>query len=289
MIITLISKACSIIIENRHSSKSNLIFITSLWFFVLTGSATGQSQYQHLFDTYAVSGSTTIYVYNNKTWLFTDSVDAHTETLPASTFKIMNALIALEEKAVKDEHEVLKWDRIRKKHFDTEIDSWNKDTDLKTAYKNSTIWFFVRLAEKIGRTNYQQYLEKCDYGNANLSEKGTDFWNYGDFGITPKNQVEFLVHLHENKVPFSSETSSTVKEIMISEKTDAYILREKTGWTRKADQDIGWWVGYIETPEQLLFFATRIKKDVKQNNPNFSKARKEITKSILSDMSIFID
>ncbi len=264
----------------------NIILIIAL-VFSISGGVQGQNNYQKYFYDYNVSGNTTIYDYKNQKWFFTDSIDAHTQTLPASTFKIINSLIALEEKAIRDENEVLKWDGVNRSLFGKDIPSWNKDTDLKTAYKNSTIWFYVRMAERIGRDKYYQYLKKCKYGNLNFSEKGTDFWNYGDFGISPKNQIEFLIQLYKNKLPFSQKTIDTVKEIMISENANGVIFRDKTGWTNKDGIDIGWWVGYVETPSDVFFFATRIQKGVNEINPNFSKARKEITKAILKDLTAF--
>lgn len=263
------------------------IILTIFFVFSISNLVHGQNKYQKYFDGYKVTGSTTLFDYKNQKWFFTDSVDAETKTLPASTFKILNSLIALEEKVIQDENEILKWDGIKKDLFGKDIPSWNKDTDLKTAFKNSTIWFYVKMAERIGRNKYHQYLKKCKYGNLNFSEKGTDFWNYGNFGISPKNQIDFLVQLYENKVPFSQKTIDKVKEIMISESTDHFIFRDKTGWTNKDGIDIGWWIGYVETPNDVFFFATRIKKGVNEINPDFSKARKEITKMILKDSTLF--
>lgn len=261
----------------------NKIFTVALIFWF--GNAFSQIDSRKYFDKFSLCGSTTIFDYNNKKWFFTDSIDAQIQTLPASTFKIINSLIALEEKVIQDENEVLKWNGVKRSLFGKEIPQWYKDTDLKTAYENSTIWFYVRMAERIGRNKYFEYLKESKYGNLNFSEKGTDFWNYGDFKISPKNQIEFLVQLYENKVSFSQKTINTVKEIMISENIDGYIFRDKTGWTRKDGIDIGWWVGYVETPDNIFFFATRIKKEVSNINPDFSKARKEITKAILKGLN----
>lgn len=38
---------------------------------------------------------------------------------------------------------------------------------------------------------------------------------------------------------------------MIVEKTLSYTIRAKTGWTK----DIGWYVGYVETKDDVWFFA----------------------------------
>jgi beta-lactamase class D len=66
--------------------------------------------------------------------------------------KILNSLIAIEYKAIQDENEIIKWDGELKSHFGTIVNAWNKDTDLKNAYKNSTVWFYVELAKRIGRS-----------------------------------------------------------------------------------------------------------------------------------------
>jgi beta-lactamase class D len=85
-------------------------------------------------------------------------------------------------------------------------------------------------------------------------------------------------------LPFSASTTDKVKKIMISERTETHTYRDKTGWTRKNGQDIGWWVGYVEAEDNVYFFATRLMKSENDNNPNFFKGRKEITKLILKDI-----
>ncbi len=261
--------------------KKTLIIILT----VLATNTFGQTNFQKYFDSLGLTGSTTIYDYKNKRWIFTDNQDAETATLPASTFKIPNSLLALEFKAVQDENEILEWDGEQKLHLGNVVNSWNKDTDLKNAFKNSAIWFYVEVAKRIGRQRYQKTLSQCEYGNDNFSEQGADFWNYGEFAITPQNQIEFLIKLYDNNLPFSKQTIEKVKDIMISEKTDNYLYRDKTGWTRKNGIDIGWWVGYVETKDNVYFFATRLLKEVGDNNPNFLKGRKEITKQILSEIA----
>lgn len=247
-------------------------------------SAFGQTDYQKYYDSLSIKGSTTIYDYKNREWIFTDSQDARRATLPASTFKIPNTFFALEYKAVQDENEIFQWDGVPKTHFGTVVNAWNMDTDLKNAFKNSTVWFYEEIARQIGVKKYKKILEKCKYGNGDFREKGIDFWNYGAFAVSPINQVEFLIKLHEANLPFSKSTIEKVKEVMISEKTKTHTYRDKTGWTRKDGQDIGWWVGYVETKENIYFFATRLIKNENENNANFAKGRKEITKLILKDL-----
>ncbi|MDX2070220.1 MAG: penicillin-binding transpeptidase domain-containing protein [Haliscomenobacter sp.] len=117
-----------------------------------------------------------------------------------------------------------------------------------------------------------------------MSEPGDDFWNFGPFGISPKNQVEFLVKVHEGRLPFSKRNLQILKSVMINERKPNYILRAKTGWTRVNGQDIGWWVGYVERKGNLYFFATRITKPRAERHPNFGQCRKDITRTILHQL-----
>lgn len=119
-----------------------------------------------------------------------------------------------------------------------------------------------------------------------MSEKGTDFWNYGNFAITPINQINFLVRLYDEKLPFSEKTIKTVKKIMISENTPGFRIYSKSGWTQKNGQDIGWWVGYIEKKDKIYFFATRLLKEETKELREFGDLREEITRKILTEMEI---
>lgn len=258
-------------------------FINKIFLFICLVAFQNCFYAQEYFKQCNVEGSTTIYDYKEKKWIFTDSVDAYRETLPASTFKIINSLIALETKTVKDENEILFWDQKDKKFFGKSMAVWNKDTDLKNAYKNSTIWFYVEIAKRVGRKKYKKYLKETNYGNSNLDTKGVDFWNYGEFGVSPVNQIEFLIKLYENKLPFSLKNIEKVKNIMISEGNSAITYHDKTGWTRKNGKDIGWHVGYAETPDNTYFFATRLTENVYPENRDFSKCRSKITKDILNN------
>jgi len=231
-----------------------------------------------------VDGSITLYHLENDVWIYSDSSDAIRSTLPASTFKILNSAIALESGVISSENETLEWDGTENTFFGTRIDAWNEDASLTTAFKNSTVWYYVELAKRIGREQYTEYLNTVSYGNWDLSEDGHDFWNYGSFGVSPKNQIQFLKDFYLEKLPFSEKTYEIVKKLMISDETGDFLISGKTGWTKTVTEDIGWWIGYSENDKGTLFFATRITKDRSVNNPDFSDCRTSITKIILSDL-----
>ncbi len=231
-----------------------------------------------------INGSTIIYDYRNQNWYISDTTDAQKETLPASTFKIINLLIALQTGAVKDENAIVKWPG----KTDTTLYGYRpeiyRDMTVKEAFEVSAGWVFIELAKKIGKEKYLHYLKKCGYGNLNVTEQGTDFWNFGAFAISPKNQVDFLVNVYNNEVPFSKRNIDILKKVMITESTDAYTIRSKTGWTRWGGNDTGWWVGYVTNKNNVYFFATRIIKRRSDVNPDFGNCRKNITKTILKQL-----
>ncbi|MCG6188580.1 penicillin-binding transpeptidase domain-containing protein [Maribellus maritimus] len=233
-----------------------------------------------------VEGSITIYDYNAHKWISSDINDSHCQTLPASTFKILNSLILLEEGLVKSENDIIKWpgdpDTLT---YGYRPDIY-RDMSLKEAYKLSAVWVYLELSKKVGKKKYKEYLSNCNYGNADLSTDDDDFWNFGHLGISPVNQIEVLVSIYEESLPFSRKSFKTLKEIMVEEKTNSYILRAKTGWTRDGGKDTGWWVGYVERENNVYFFATRLIKDREMINPDFGRCRKEITRTILQQMNI---
>lgn len=243
-----------------------------------------QIDLQKPFQDCQIKGSITVYDYKNQNWIFSDKADSQKETLPASTFKIINSLIALETGVIADENEIIKW----LGEVDTVLYGFRpdiyKDLTLKQAFEQSAGWVYIELAKKIGKDRYQSYLRKCNYGNLDLSEKDADFWNFGSFSISPINQITFLKDLYEEKLPFSKHTYQIVKRMMVAERTDHYTISAKTGWTRYGEKDTGWWVGYLERKENVYFFATRLIKERKTPNPNFAQCRKEITKAILRQL-----
>ncbi len=224
-----------------------------------------------------IPGSTVIYDYAAKKWIYTDSADAFQPSLPASTFKIINLLIALETGVIKDEHAVIKWPG----HTDTSLYGYRpeiyKNMTVRKAFEVSAGWVFIELSRKIGKERYRHYLEACRYGNGNLSRNDPDFWNFGAFAISPRNQVEFLIKVYEEKLPFSKRNFAILKRVMITEQTGDYTMRSKTGWTRVDGKDFGWWTGYLEKKDNVYFFATRLVKERKTINPDFGTCRKLIT------------
>jgi len=180
--------------------------------------------------------------------------------IPASTFKIPNTLIALEERVIKDQYEIIKWDGIKRFY-----EPWNKDQTLQSAISISCVWCYQKLAKKIGNDKYLYYLKKLHYGNEKTGSDVSTFWLEGDIKISAIEQIEFLKKLYENNLPFKQKYMDITKEILTVEKTDEYIINAKSGWSGK----IGWYVGYVETKNNIWFFA--LNADIKKEELKYRK------------------
>lgn len=170
---------------------------------------------------------------------------------PCSTFKILNSMIALDSKVVKDENEVIKWDGVKR-----EYDVWNKDHTMRSAIAVSTVWFYQELARRIGEKRMKEYVKRVKYGNADTSSTLTDFWlGNGSLKISLNEQVDFLARLMRNELVFSQHVMDRAKDIITLEKNDIYLLGGKTG----SCAGVGWFVGFVQNHDKTTVFAFNIK------------------------------
>jgi beta-lactamase class D len=159
---------------------------------------------------------------------------------------------------ISDEIAILTWDGVQR--F---VPEWNRDLNMREAFKLSAVWFYQVLARRVGHEQMQQSVAKAAYGNQKIGEQENidKFWLEGELRITPQEQIQFLRRLYQNDLPFSERSLSLVKDIMIVEQTPNYTIRAKSGWVGLGEPQkpqIGWYVGYLEKDEKPYFFATNI-------------------------------
>ncbi len=184
----------------------------------------------------------------------------------------MNTLIALEEKAVYGKDEVLKWDG---QIYD--LPDWNHDQTLEGAFKVSCVWCFQELASRVGAEKYRSYLHKTTYGELREPFDETTFWLDGSLQISAIEQIDFLKKVYLRTLPFGAHSYETLQQVMLVEKTPSYTMWAKTGWATRVKPQVGWYVGYIETPTDVWFFATNIEVRDQQDLP----LRQQLTRDAL--------
>ncbi len=189
---------------------------------------------------------------NSQTFIHNDSRAEHRFTV-ASTFKILNTLIALEEKIISDKNDVFKW------NGDVHsIPNWNSNQTLESAFKVSCVWCFQELARSIGSKKYQNYLDSFSYGKLYEPFTIDTFWLDGSLKISAIEQIEFLKKVYQRTLSFHGSSYEVLSQIMLVEKTLAYTLHAKSGLAVNKEPKIGWYVGYIELFNDTWFFAINI-------------------------------
>lgn len=277
----------------RVRYRGFIIFLCIQILFLLSTNAqvawkapTVKSEFQEYFEKCGVTGTILIFDESKKNYSTNDLSSIDEISLPASSFKIINLLIALETKVIADESEVIKWPGTT----DTTLYGYRpdiyKDMSVKEAFQASAGWAFMEIAKKVGKSTYHQYLAKAGYGNGKVFAASHDFWNFGEFGVTPLQQMDLIRRLYYDQLPFSKKNMAIVKQVMKDEITPSYSIHAKTGWTRDNGINTGWWVGYIEKENGPCFFVTRLLQDRKYNRKDFGNCRKTITKRILEDLKV---
>lgn len=242
-----------------------------------------RNDFKKYYDQFKVDGSFLLYDQNNNKYVVYNQAQTKEQFTPASTYKICNSLIGLETGVIQDENFVIQWDSVTRQN-----PKWNKDQDLKSAFRNSTVWYYQELARRVGAERMKYWLDKANYGNTDTSGGIDLFWLTGGLRISPEQEIDFLKRLYNNQLPFSQRTMDIVKNIMIFEQTAFYTIRSKTGWGEQDKKDIGWYVGYIETNGNVYYFANCIQTSDPNNN-DFARARIDITTQILADLKLTTD
>jgi beta-lactamase class D len=227
-----------------------LLFVFSLMF---SAGVVADEELSALYEKYGVEGALIIALLNASNEYIHNKERTERRYFPASTFKIPNTLIALEEGVIKDDEEIIKWDG-----EDKGYEPWNHDQTLATAFSVSCVWCYQEFSRKIGNEKYLHYLSVLDYGNEKTGDEVTTFWLEGDLAISAREQIDFLRKLYNEELPFASKNIHLLKKIMLVEETPAYSLWAKTGWATSPKQQHGWYVGYIVTDDNVWLFANNI-------------------------------
>lgn len=203
--------------------------------------------------------------------------------LPASTFKIANTLVGLETGILQDENTIMKWDSVKR-----EIAAWNQDNTLRSAFQVSCVPCYRELARKIGLDQMQAFIAKARYGHMDIRADNLDgFWLTGKSRISQVEEIDFLRRVYSGDVPFSEQSRTILKKVMLLTETPAYKLYGKTGWADATDgnPNIGWFVGYVEKGDNAYFFATNVEHPAPIPD-TFIPGRRRITERILAELGI---
>ena len=207
--------------------------------------------------------------------------------LPASTFKIVNSLIGLQEGKISSDSMVIKWDGIKRP-----VEAWNKDLSMYEAFRVSSVPYYQEVARRIGKERMEYWLDSLKYGARTDKEKVIikskidTFWLDNSLKILPDQELGLVKRLYFDQLPFFKSYQETVKRAMLFENNTNYRLAYKTGWgVNEKGSNIGWLVGWIEENNHPYFFVLNIESP----DPNFDMPaiRMKMLKGILKQLDFF--
>ncbi|GAA2411965.1 oxacillin-hydrolyzing class D beta-lactamase OXA-50 [Actinomadura vinacea] len=206
-----------------------------------------------VFDAAGVRGTFALRDVRTGNTTVVDRRRAGTPMVPASTFKVPHALVALETGAVKSPDEVIPWDGTPQPYPE-----WEKDMTMREAVQISNAAAFQVIARRIGMDRERQWLHRLDFGNRQTGTKVDRFWLDGPLKISAVEQTRFMERLAAARLPASRAHQRTVRDLIKQEERDGYALFAKSGWQNAPDPGTGWWAGWVERGGRVYTFALNI-------------------------------
>jgi len=236
-----------------------------------------QQQITSLFQNAQTSGVLVIYDGKKIQKFGNDVHRADQRYIPASTFKMLNALIGIQHHKTTPK-EVFKWDG-QKRAFS----SWEKDLTLAEAMQASAVPVYQELARRIGLELMTREVKRVGYGNKNIGTQVDNFWLVGPLKITPVEEVRFAYALAKQKLPFDQSTQQQVKGMLLVDEVHGTKIYAKSGWGMDVSPQVGWWTGWIEQANGKI---TAFSLNMEMSRPEHTEARKAIVYQALQQLDL---
>ena len=141
----------------------------------------------------------------------------------------------------------------------------------------SVVWFFQRIAPRIGAARMHGWLTRLGYGNARTDGDVTRYWLNGTLRISPSEQVTFLRRLNAGRFPIAPARVALIRAALeqppgaIENASGVTRLdgdwpagarwNAKTGRTRFDDRRVNWLVGDLIVGDHPYVFAAAVWRD----------------------------
>ena len=212
--------------------------------------------------------------------------------LPATTFNMVNALIALETGVATNDSTIIPWDGIK-----TNNELLNKDLMLSEIFKLNSTAHFSTLAKTIGPNYMRKYLDSIKIGNykavtddtATFNKNIDQFWLNNNLKVKPDEMLGFVKKLYFSQLRgFQKRSHQIVTKMMLQEKLDTtFSLSYKTGiGVSYNNQQVSWVAGWVEENHHPYFFVLNlVSTDVTRKDLDVTAVK--IIKKILTEKGFF--
>jgi len=223
---------------------------------------------------------TAVFFKTSGTYIIYNSNESELQVSPCSTFKIISTLAAFESGVISPEQSTIAWDGT-----EWSFESWNKDMTISEAFQTSCVWYYRKLTDEFGVEYMQNHLDSLQYGNCDISQWDGSrfngnalidgFWLESSLLISPREQVDIMYQIFEEKTYINTIYIAELKEMMYKEDPENIVkIYAKTG-----SGNGGWYVGFFELDGENTYFAIRLSQ---QEGANGSKAQ-QIAENIIHE------
>lgn len=197
-----------------------------------------------------------------------------THKMPASTFKIMLSLVALELGVVQDDKFIIPFNGDSTGRL-----NWDKDLTLREAFEVSSEPYFKEVARRIGRERLQHFIDTVRYGNQKMGDSVSTCWTDNTLQISADEQVGFIRKMYFNQLPFTDRSQRIVRSLMLRENANNRKLYYKTGWGENDREKVLWVVGFAEYEVKVKEDKNAMNKSDERNYVYFFAQNFEIPKT----------
>ena len=141
--------------------------------------------------------------------------------------------------------------------------------------RDSVVWYSQELTRRLGAERFQEYVDRLDYGNRDLSghpgrgDGLTTAWLSSSLRISATEQVAFIRRLVRQELPVSPRRPSGRWPSCRRWHVDGWRISGKTGTgsrrladgTNDRNRQVGWFVGWATRDGRTLVFARLIEDD----------------------------
>ncbi|HXP96831.1 MAG TPA: class D beta-lactamase [Telmatospirillum sp.] len=208
-----------------------------------------------------------------------------TRNSPASTFKIALAVMGYDAGLLHDAHTPA-WPY--QDDYEAWMESWKNTIDPTSWLRESVVWYSREITRRLGSDRFQQYVDRLDYGNRDLSgDPGrnnglANAWLSSSLAISPAEEITFLRNLLTDQLPVSNlALARTISILPRFPLPNGWTAHGKTGTGFQPgtdgqpdrDRQFGWFVGWAQKGERRVAFARLIKDERKIQTPAGWRAR----------------
>jgi beta-lactamase class D len=202
--------------------------------------------------------------------LIQEGENCNTPYSPNSSFKIPLAVMGFESGILKTAHNPI-WKPRKPVTF---LKYYHDGEQSPSSWMRFSMpWYSQILTQKIGIKKFQEYINRMNYGNKDISgDKGqnnglTDSWLSSSLKITPMQQIEFIERLAKNELQFSKE--SQVKAIDLTKLMEAgswngWNLHGKTGSSDldKINVREGYFIGFAQKNAEIISYVIHMSGEI---------------------------